>query len=98
MTRTIAPAAQGRAIELKKGMSLRITTPRGRQAADFLAYNAHDLAEWLPPPHSWVTISCVKPCQSDTLISRLRRPEVRIVEDSADGCHDDLIAACDPFR
>lgn len=98
MPRTIVPAAQGRAVELGKGQALRITTPKGRQAADFFAYNAHDLGEWLSPPHSWVTTFCVKPRQGDTLISRFRRPMVRIIEDGAEGCHDMLIAACDQFR
>ncbi len=98
MTRTIVPAAEGRAVEVGKGRRLTITSPKGRQAADFFAYNAHDLGEWLSPPHSWVTTFCLKPRPGDVLISRFRRPMVKIIEDGAEGCHDMLIAACDQFR
>jgi uncharacterized protein YcgI (DUF1989 family) len=98
MNRIVVPASQGRAVEVKRGQSLRITTPKGSQAADFFAYNAHSLAEWLSPPHSWVTTFSIKPRQGDTLLSRFRRPMVKIQEDGAGGCHDMLIAACDQFR
>lgn len=98
MPRTIVPAAEGRAVELRRGQHLRITTPHGRQAADFFAFNAHNTGEWLSPPHSWVTTFSVKPRQGDTLISRYRRPMVRISEDGAKGMHDMMIAACDQFR
>lgn len=98
MTRIVVPPAEGRAVELRRGRQLKITTPQGRQAADFFAFNAHNVAEWLSPPHSWVTTFSVKPRQGDTLISRYRRPMVRIVEDGANGVHDMMIAACDQFR
>lgn len=98
MPRTIVPAAEGRAVELRRGQCLRITTPHGRQAADFFAFNAQNAGEWLSCMHSWVTTFSVKPRQGDTLISRYRRPMVRITEDGASGIHDMMIAACDQFR
>lgn len=98
MARLIVPPSEGRAVELRRGQRLRITTPQGRQAADFFAFNARNVAEWLSPPHSWVTTFSVKPRQGDTLISRYRRPMVKIVEDGANGIHDMMIAACDQFR
>ncbi len=98
MSQIIVPAAEGRAIELRQGQRLRITTPKGRQAADFFAFNARNPGEWLSPMHSWVTSFSVKPRQGDTLISRFRRPMLTIVEDGAAGCHDMMIAACDQFR
>jgi uncharacterized protein YcgI (DUF1989 family) len=98
MRGTIVPAAEGRAVELRQGGRLRITTPKGRQAADFFAFNARNISEWLSPMHSWVTTFSVKPRQGDTLISCFRRPMVTIVEDGASGVHDMMIAACDQFR
>lgn len=98
MPRIIIPPRQARPVELAKGRRLRITTPKGAQAADFFAYNAHNVSEWLSPPHSWVTTFCIKPREGDVLLSRFRRPVVQILEDGAEGCHDMMIAACDQFR
>ena len=54
MERIVVPAREGRAVELAKGRRIRVITPRGAQAADFFAYNAANVAEWLSPMHSWV--------------------------------------------
>lgn len=98
MTRTIVPAREGRAVRVKTGQRIRITTPKGAQAADFFAYNAGNTGEWLSANHTWVTTFCVKPRQGDTLISRYRRPMLSIENDGANGVHDMMIAACDQFR
>lgn len=92
------PAREGRAIVVKAGEHLRIITPKGRQAADFFAYNAHNTQEWLSPMHSWVTTFSVKPRTGHVLLSRFRRPMVKIAEDGAGGVHDMMIAACDQAR
>ena len=92
------PAREGRAFKVKKGQVVTITTPKGAQAADFFAYNAANVAEWLSANHTWVTTFNVKPRQGDTLLSRFRRPMLRFVEDGAAGVHDMMIAACDQFR
>jgi uncharacterized protein len=98
MTTTTVPAREGRAFLVKEGEYVRITTPMGAQAADFFAYNAHNVGEWLSANHTWVTTFCVKPREGDTLISRFRRPMIMIVKDGAGGIHDMMIAACDQFR
>ena len=36
--KTIVPAREGRAVRVAKGQTIRITTPKGAQAADFFAY------------------------------------------------------------
>jgi len=98
MREIVIPASEGRAIELFEGERLRITTPRGAQAADFFAFNAHNIGEWLSPNHTWVTTFSVKPREGDTLISRFRRPMLNVTDDGANGIHDMMIAACDQFR
>ncbi|MET1028535.1 MAG: urea carboxylase-associated family protein [Dongiaceae bacterium] len=92
------PAAQGRAVHVAAGQRLRITTPKGAQAADFFAFNAANIGEWLSCPHSWVTSFCIKPREGDTFLSRFRRPMLTLVQDGAGGVHDMMIAACDQFR
>ncbi len=98
MTEITVPASDGRAVRVNKGQHIRITTPKGAQAADFFAYNADDVGEWLSANHTWVTTFNVKPRQGDTLISRFRRPMLTITDDGANGVHDMMIAACDQFR
>lgn len=96
--KTIVPARQGRAVRVGKGRRIRITTPAGQQAADFFAYNADSVQEWLSPPHTWVYNRSIKPRQGHLLISRFRRPMLRFAEDGAGGVHDMLLAACDQVR
>ena len=54
MGRSVIPASEGRAHRVPKGAQIRITTPKGAQAADFFAYNAETISEWLSPMHTWV--------------------------------------------
>jgi uncharacterized protein YcgI (DUF1989 family) len=91
-------AATGHAVDVPKGGRIRITTPAGAQAADFFAYRADDLGEWLSPMHTWVTSRSVRPRQGDTFLSRFRKPLLDFVEDGAGGIHDMMIAACDQAR
>ena len=96
--KTIVPAREGRAVRVARGQNIRITTPKGAQAADFFAYNAASLTEWLSATHTWVTTFNVKPRQGDQLLSRFRRPMLTFTRDGASGVHDMMIAACDQFR
>jgi uncharacterized protein YcgI (DUF1989 family) len=98
MITVIVPAAEGRAVDVAAGQRIRVMTPHGQQAADFFAYNADDLSEWLSPMHTWVTTRSLKPKPGDQFLSRYRRPMLTIIEDTANGCHDLLIAACDQKR
>lgn len=98
MERLEVAARSGLAIRLPEGRRLRIVTPKGQQAADFFAYAADNVREWLSPMHTWVTTRSVRPRQGDSLISRFRRPMLDFVEDGAGGVHDMMIAACDQAR
>ena len=79
------PASDGRAFSVTKGQRLRLITPKGQQAADFFAYSAGNVQEWLSPMHTWVTTFSIKPRAGDVLISRFRRPMLEVTEDGADG-------------
>ena len=98
MEKTIINASEGHATRVTKGARIRITTPKGAQAADFFAYNAETISEWLSPMHTWVLNRSVKPRQGHKLISRFRRPMLAFTEDGAAGVHDMMLAACDQFR
>ena len=96
--KTIVPPREGRAVRVARGQTIRITTPKGAQAADFFAYNADAPGEWFSANHTWVTTFNVKPRQGDMLLSRFRRPMLKFTRDGANGVHDMMIAACDQFR
>lgn len=96
-SRIVVPPAEGRAVRLAAGGRLRVTTPAGRQAADFFAFTP-DLAEWLSPMHTWTWTRSVRPREGDVLVTQLRRPLLRLAEDGAGGVHDMLLAACDQTR
>lgn len=98
MEKITIPAAEGRAIKLNSGQLIRITCEQGQQAADFFAYNAHDIGEWLSPNHTWVWTRSIRPRQGDVLLSRFRRKMLEFKTDGAKGVHDMMIAACDQFR
>ena len=98
MAMHIVPAAEGLAIQLSKGERLRITTPKGRQAADFFAFRADNLAAWLSAPHSWTANRSLKPRPGETFVCRFRQPLLDFLEDGAGGTHDMLLAACDGER
>ena len=98
MNKVTIPAAEGRAVSIEAGQTIRIICEHGRQAADFFAYNAHDIGEWLSPNHTWVWTRSVKPRVGDILLSRYRREMLLFERDGAGGVHDMMIAACDQFR
>ena len=54
METLVIPAGEGRAFHLSEGQGLRIITPKGQQSADFFAFCADDISEWLSPPHTWM--------------------------------------------
>jgi uncharacterized protein YcgI (DUF1989 family) len=94
----VVPARGGLAVRVAAEQRIRITTPYGDQAADFFAFRADHIDEWLSPMHTWATTRWVRPRQGDTFLSRFRRPMLDFVEDGAGGIHDWMIPACDQAR
>jgi uncharacterized protein YcgI (DUF1989 family) len=98
VTKHEVPARGGLAVPIERGQRIRIITPKGAQAADFFAYAADNVQEWLSPMHTWVTTRSLMPRVGDSFLSRFRRPLLDLVEDGAGGMHDMMIAACDQAR
>lgn len=92
------PPREGRAMAVAKDARIRLTTPKGSQCADFWAFNAQNVDEYLSCTHTWVTNFSIVPKEGDVLRSRFRRPMLKFEKDGADGCHDMLITTCDQFR
>ena len=98
MEKITVPAREGRGFTVAEGQSFRIATPHGQQAADYFAFNARNVGEWLSPNHVWVRNRRVRLRKGDELVSRFRRPMLKLTHDAAEGVHDLMIPACDQIR
>jgi uncharacterized protein YcgI (DUF1989 family) len=94
----IVPAGGGAAMDVAAGQTMTLITVRGGQAADFFAFDANDLSDWLSPMHTWTRTRQMAPAAGQVFLSRRRRPMLRFVTDTAGGRHDMLFAACDQAR
>jgi uncharacterized protein len=94
----IVPAGDGVAVDVAAGRTMTLTTLSGGQAADFFAFDANDLSDWLSPMHTWTWTRQMAPFVGQLFLSRRRRPMLRFVSDTGAGRHDMLFAACDQER
>ena len=93
---TIAPM-MGWAGAVKAGQFIRIVDPKGKQCADFWAFNSADLDEHLSAMHTRVWVNKLCPVPGESFHSNHRRPILQVVADTC-GVHDLLTAACDEHR
>jgi uncharacterized protein YcgI (DUF1989 family) len=98
MTKVVVPACEGRALPVKAGQRLRLTSPKGPQCVDFFAFNAANVLEFLSCPHTWVSTFSIVPKEGHVFLSRFRRPMLKFAHDAANGAHDMLITTCDQLR
>ncbi|MGH6932067.1 MAG: DUF1989 domain-containing protein [Dongiaceae bacterium] len=91
-------ARGGVAFRLTRGERLKIVNTHGSQVVDCWALNPADLGVHMSMAHSrnaWYRIS---PRPGDVLVTNLRHPILRLVEDTSPGIHDTLIPCCDLAR
>lgn len=96
--RVIVPATEGRALRVGAGRRVRVTDLEGGQVGDVFAVAADDVGEHLSASHTRAATSRLFPVAGETFVTSRRRPILTLVEDTSPGCHDMLIAACDPER
>lgn len=97
-TMTILAARAGIAFRLTRGEWVKIVNTHGTQVVDCWALNPGDLGEHMSMSHSrnaWYRLS---PRPGDVLVTNLRHPIMRLVEDTSPGIHDTLIPCCDLAR
>ena len=92
------PARHAKAAFVKKGHRIKVINTHGTQVVDCWALNADNLGEFMSLEHCRVSIERVYPRKGDVMVTNRRRPILKIMEDSAPGTHDTLLAACDRYR
>jgi len=88
---------EGVAVEVKTGQLLQISTVKGKQVADFVAFGLQDRAEALSTAVTRAKNSSIMLQNGMKLYSNRRNALMELVEDTV-GRHDMLFAACDPRR
>jgi hypothetical protein len=78
---------------VKKGQHLRIIDREGRQAVDFLCYNANDTSERYFAPNTIKAAGTISLTKGHVLYSDQANPLFRIIEDTY-GSHDTIGGAC----
>lgn len=87
------PPRSGTAFELARGQRLRVIDPLGEQVADLVAYNRHDVGEFLSSGRTLDYASCIYLTTGHSLYSNRSSVMLRIVADAV-GRHDFLLAPC----
>ncbi len=96
--RNTIPARHAKAAFVKKRQRIKVINTHGTQVVDCWALNVENRGEFMSMEHCRVAFERICPRKGDTMVTNQRRPILKIIEDSASGTHDTLLAACDRFR
>lgn len=88
----------GVAFSLANEEKVRIVNIEGSQVVDAWAFCESGLTEFLSTEHTRSCLEKLIPETGDSLFSNLRKPILKIVEDTSPGIHDLLLSACDEQR
>ncbi|MEM8795746.1 MAG: DUF1989 domain-containing protein [Pseudomonadota bacterium] len=91
--REIVPAGMPWSGRINKGQILRLIDIEGKQAIDFLCYNADDQAERYHAPNTIKIPGNIFLSKGSVLRSSAARPMMTIVEDTCGG-HDTIFGCC----
>jgi uncharacterized protein YcgI (DUF1989 family) len=92
------PARHGKAAFVNKGQRIRVINTHGYQIVDTWAFNRHDMREFMSMEHCRVSLKSLRPKVGQSLVTNKRRPILTVLEDTTQGVHDMLLAACDRYR
>lgn len=95
---TDIPAREGRALRVPRGASFKVIDVEGGQVVDLFAFSADDVREYHSAQHTRVHVKRLFPRVGEHFVTNRRRPVLLFEEDTSEGIHDMLIAACDPAR
>lgn len=82
---------------LREGQFLQISDVEGHQVCDMVAFNQHDVDEYLSTTHTRAVNNSLVLIKGMTIYSNRRRPMLTLLDDLV-GRHDILMPACDADR
>lgn len=82
---------------LREGQFLQIQDVDGQQVCDMVAFNQHDVDEYLSTTHTRAANNSMMLIKDMTIYSNRRNPMLILLEDTV-GRHDILMPACDQDR
>lgn len=89
----VIPPRSGASLKLAKGQVLRVIDPEGEQVSDLIAYNAHDIEEYISSGRSIDYAGRIFLTTGDILYSNRSNPMLTIVHDEV-GRHDFSLTPC----
>ena len=92
------PARRGIAVSIRKGAVVKVINTSGHQVVDTWAFNAADTSEFMSMDATRATICKLRADIGDSYYTNRRRAILEIINDTALGVHDTLMAACDNER
>jgi uncharacterized protein YcgI (DUF1989 family) len=92
------PARRGKAARVRAGQHVRVVNTHGTQVVDTWAFSAADPTEWMAMEASRAFFMKLAAAVGDSFVTNRRRKILTLVEDTAGGRHDTLMAACDAER
>lgn len=92
--RQVLKATRGAAIKLCKGEAISVINLHGNQVVDAWAVNCHDTTECIALEHTRSINSHIFVEPGMAIVSNLRRPMLRLIEDTSPGRHDTLLCPC----
>ena len=96
MGETKIPARHGKAAHMKAGQRLKLTNLSGDQVVDTWAFCDPDVSEFMSMEHTRNAILNIFVRKGETLVSNKFKPMLTLEDDTSDGGHDTLAAACSP--
>jgi len=98
MSLVTIPARRGKAARVRAGQHVRVVNTHGTQVVDTWAFSAADPTEWMSMEASRAWFMKLAAAAGDAFVTNRRRPILTLVEDTAGGRNDTLMAACDAER
>ncbi len=80
------------------GQAIRVINTHGQQVVDTWAFNAENMTEFMSMEHCRTALASIMARVGESMVTNQRRPILTMVEDTSDGFHDTLLAACDRYR
>lgn len=101
MSQTTIPARHGIATQLSKGATIKVINTTGTQVVDTWAFtlsSSKTIETQMSMQHTRACLNRTIPKVGDGLYNNKREKLLTVTEDTTEGIHDTLIAACDAER